>query len=141
LQPAEPRGHVVASELPRAGRGSPCRGDTWRPHSCPKLGAGARAAGTHGNLGATPSWEREPVPRGHMAAPELPRAGSGSLSHRDTWRPRSYPQPGGKSRCLDLKLVRGGTQSSGYQQWPPGPPRERMRTYGWGQHPFPVQPF
>jgi hypothetical protein len=29
------------------------------------------------------------------------------------WQPRSCPQPGGGSRCLDLKLVRGGTRSSG----------------------------
>jgi hypothetical protein len=40
----------------------------------------------------------------------------------------SYPEPGGGSRCLDLKFVRGGTQSSGYRQWPPCPPWERPRT-------------
>jgi hypothetical protein len=51
-----------------------------------------------------------------MAAPELPRAGSGSPSRGDTWQPRSCPQPGGGSHCLDLKLVRGGTRSSGYRQ-------------------------
>jgi hypothetical protein len=141
LQPAEPQGHVAASELPRAWRGSPSHGDTWRPQSCPELGAGARAVGTRGDLGAAPSWEWEPVPWGHMAAPELPRAGSESLSHGDKWHPRSYPQSGSGSHCLNLKLVRGGTQSSGYRQWPPGPPRERMRTYGWSQHPFPAQPF
>jgi hypothetical protein len=28
--------------------------------------------------------------------------------------------------CLDLELVHGGTRSSGYRQWPPGPPREKM---------------
>jgi hypothetical protein len=58
----------------------------------------------------------EPEPRGHVAAPELPRARSGSSSRGDTWQPRSCPQPGGGSRCLDLKLVHGGTRSSGYQQ-------------------------
>jgi hypothetical protein len=35
------RGHMATSELPRAGSGSPCRGDTWRPRSCPELGVGA----------------------------------------------------------------------------------------------------
>jgi hypothetical protein len=78
------------------------------------------AAGARGSPGAALSREQEPEPRGHMAASELPLAGS---------------------RCLDLKLIREGTRSSGYQQWPPGPPRERLRTYGWGQHPFPAQPF
>jgi hypothetical protein len=29
-------GHVAAPELPRAGRGSPSREDTWRPWSCPE---------------------------------------------------------------------------------------------------------
>jgi hypothetical protein len=40
------------------------------------------------------------------------------------WQSWSYPEPGGGSRCLDLKFVRGGTQS----QWLPGPPWERPRT-------------
>jgi hypothetical protein len=95
--------------------------------------------GIRGGPGAAPSQEGEPEPQGHVVAPELPR--TGSPSRGDTWQPQSCPQPGGGSRCLDLKLVRGGTQSSGYQQWPLGPPRERMRTSGWGQHPFPMQPF
>jgi hypothetical protein len=80
------------------------------------MGAGARAVGTHGGLGAALSWEREPEPRGHVAAPELPRAGSRSPSHEDTWQPRSFPQPGGRSRCLDLKLAHEGTRSSEYRQ-------------------------
>jgi hypothetical protein len=92
-------------------------GDTWGPQSCPEPTAGVRATGTHGSPGATPSQEWEPEPRGHVAAPELPRAGSGSLSRGDTWWPRSCPQPGGVSRCLGLKLVRGGTRSSRYRQW------------------------
>jgi hypothetical protein len=37
----EPRGHVASSELPRVRNGSLSRGDTWRPRSCPELGAGA----------------------------------------------------------------------------------------------------
>jgi hypothetical protein len=137
----EPRGHVAAPDLPRAGNGSPSHGDACQPQICLELGAEARAMGTRGGPGAAPSWEREPEPLGHVVAPKLPRAGSGSPSRGDTWQPRSCPQSGGRSRCLDLKLVRGGTRSSGYRQWPPGPPRERMRTHVWGQHPFPTQPF
>jgi hypothetical protein len=34
-----------------------------------------RAAGAHGGPGAAPSREREPEPRGHMMASELPLAG------------------------------------------------------------------
>jgi hypothetical protein len=48
---------------------------------------------TRGGPGAALSWEGEPEPRGHMASPELPRAESGSLSHGDTWWPRSCPEP------------------------------------------------
>jgi hypothetical protein len=81
----EPRGHVTYPELPRAGNGSPTRGDTWWPRICPELGVGARAAGTRGSPGAAPSWEREPEPQGHVVAPELPRAGSPSRG--DTWQP------------------------------------------------------
>jgi hypothetical protein len=44
---------MAAPELPRAMSESPSRGDTWRPRSCPELGAGARAVGTHGRLRAT----------------------------------------------------------------------------------------
>jgi hypothetical protein len=35
--------------------------------------------------------------------------------------------------CLDLELVRGDIRFSGYRQWPPGPPQERLRTHRWGQ--------
>jgi hypothetical protein len=52
----EPRGHVVSLE-PRAESGSPSRGDTWWPRSCPEPRAGARAAGTRGSLGAALSRE------------------------------------------------------------------------------------
>jgi hypothetical protein len=53
----EPWGHVAAPELPRVRSGSPSHDDTWRPRSCPELGAGARDAGTHGGLRATLSRE------------------------------------------------------------------------------------
>jgi hypothetical protein len=79
------------------------------------LACSPQSLGTHGGPRAAPSREGEPEPRGHMAPLEMPRAGSRSTSRGDTWRPRSCPQPGGRSRCLDLKLVRGGTRSSGYR--------------------------
>jgi hypothetical protein len=40
---------------------------------CQKVGAGTQV--TCGGLGAAPSRKREPKPRGHMAASELPLAG------------------------------------------------------------------
>jgi hypothetical protein len=92
---------------------------TWRPQCCPEPGAGAQAAGTRGDPGAAPIREREPELRGHVVAPELPRARSGSPSRGDTWRRQSCSQPGSGSRCLDLKLVRGGTRSSGYRHREP----------------------
>jgi hypothetical protein len=55
-------------------------GGTWCPWSCPKPRGHvadpvlSRAAGTRGGPGAAPSREREPGPRGHVAASELPSA-------------------------------------------------------------------
>jgi hypothetical protein len=56
--------------------------------------------GTRGGHGATPSQE----------------AGAGALGHAGTCARLVF--------CLDLEIVRGGTRSTGYQQWPPGPPWE-----------------
>jgi hypothetical protein len=58
------------------------------------------------------------------------RGGARALWHRERiW-----------SRGADLlSLVHGGTQSVGYKQCPPGPPRERQRTHRWGQYLVPVQ--
>jgi hypothetical protein len=50
--------------------------------------------GARVGLKAALSHEREPEPRGHVAAPELLGAESGSLSHGDTWRPQGCPEPG-----------------------------------------------
>jgi hypothetical protein len=58
--------------------------------------AGAGAAGAHGGSGAALSREAGAVATGPCGSP------------------RATPQPGGGSCCLDLKLVRGGTRSSGY---------------------------
>ena len=32
------------------------------------------------------------------------------------------------------EAVGGGTPAPGYRQWPPGPPRERLRTRRWGHY-------
>jgi hypothetical protein len=53
----------------------------WRPRSCPELRGHmaapvlSPATGARGGPKAAPSREREPEPRGHMAASELPLAG------------------------------------------------------------------
>jgi hypothetical protein len=47
-------------------------GDIWQPRSCPEPVGGARVEGTRAVFGAALSREREPKPRGHVAAPELP---------------------------------------------------------------------
>jgi hypothetical protein len=58
-----------------------CPSDIWWPRSCPELWGHMaalelpRAVGARGSPEATPSWEREPEPRRHMAASELPPAG------------------------------------------------------------------
>jgi hypothetical protein len=115
-----------------------------------KAGAGAQA--TRGGPGAALSQEAGAGALGDTWWPRsCPELGGGSQSHRDVWRPQSCPESVGGHRrrgdtrrpwscpafCFDLELVRGGTRSSGYRQWPPGPPRERLRTRGWGQHHFP----
>jgi hypothetical protein len=74
-------------------------GDTWQPRSCPEPGGGARAVGTRSGPRASPSREQEPVPRGHMVAPELPRAGSGSPCRGDTWWSQSCAELGAGARA------------------------------------------
>jgi hypothetical protein len=75
-----------------------------------------QSPGTRDGPGAAPSREREPESREHVAAPKLPRAESGNPSHGDTWQSRSCSQLRGGSRCLDLKFIREGIQSSGCRQ-------------------------
>jgi hypothetical protein len=66
---------------------------------------------TRGGPGAAPSREREPEPWGHVAAPELLRAGSRSPNHEDTWRPRSYPEPGMGARAARTRCSFGAALS------------------------------
>jgi hypothetical protein len=85
--------------------------------------------GSHGGSGVALNRERE-------------------LEPWDTWRLWSCYEPGGgswnhgtrggsRAAHLALRPAYGGTRSSGYRQWPLGPPLERLRTRGWGQHLFP----
>jgi hypothetical protein len=85
-----------------------------------------------GGPGAAPNWEAEAVAARTCGGPVAPsrEAGTGASGHMGTRACLVL--------CLDLELVHGGIRSSGYRQWPLVPLRERLRTRGWGQHPFPV---
>jgi hypothetical protein len=53
--------------------------------------------GARGGPGAAPSWAAGARVTGHVAAPELPRAGQRELEPQVTWRPRSCPGLGSGS--------------------------------------------
>jgi hypothetical protein len=57
----------------------------------PGLGSGSWSRWTRGGPGAAPGWAEGAGAVGHVAAPELPRAGQRELEPQDTWRPRSCP--------------------------------------------------
>jgi hypothetical protein len=84
--------------------------------------------GTRGGPGAAPGWAAGAEAAGHTTVTELPRArgGPGAVSGRAAGAGSAghmaVPE---LAFCLNLELVRGGTRSSGYRQWPPGPPWER----------------
>jgi hypothetical protein len=82
------------------------------------LGGGSRHHGTHGSTRAARAGTQEPRPH-------------------DTWMCVS----GRLALRLYLELIRRGTRSAGYRQWPLGPRRERQQTCGWGQHLFPTLLF
>jgi hypothetical protein len=85
--------------------------------------------GTRGGPGAAPGWAAGAGATGHVAAMKLTSAGRRDPELQLAWQ-RVDTRP---AHYLDLELVCGGTRSSGYRQWPPGPPRERLRTRRWGQ--------
>jgi hypothetical protein len=103
--------------------------DTWWPRSCPGLDSGSWSRKARGGHGAAPGWAAGAGAAGHVAAPKPTSVGRQDPELQLVWqRVNTCPAP-----CLDLELVCGGTRSSGYRQWPPGPPRERLRTRRWGQ--------
>jgi hypothetical protein len=96
-------GHVAVSELTSLGRQGQELRDTWQRRSSPQQGGEVRAAG-------------------HVAASEPTSVGRCGLKlQRMSQRVDARPAP-----CLDLELVCGGIRSSGYRQWPPDPPQERL---------------
>jgi hypothetical protein len=73
--------------------------------------AGARARTTCDGPGAAPSWEAGAGAMGtrsSLRATPSRKAGAEALGHVGTCAHLAF--------CLDLELVRGGTQSSGYRQ-------------------------
>jgi hypothetical protein len=69
---------------------------------------------TRGGFRAALCQEEGAGATGRVAAPELPRVGTRELGPRDIWTRVSARL----ALCLDLELIRGGTQSVGYRQWP-----------------------
>jgi hypothetical protein len=103
-------GHVAAPDLTLSRRRGLELRDTWQRRSSPQQGDEVRRRGTHGGAGAHLCREVWSEATAYVAALD------------------AHTAP-----CLDLELVCNGTQSSGYQQRPLGPPQERLRTHRWGQ--------
>jgi hypothetical protein len=78
---------------------------TWWPRSCPGLGSGSWSRRTRGGPRAASGWAAGAGAAGHVAAPELPRAGQRELEPQGTWWPRSCPSLGSGSWS---RRTRGG---------------------------------
>jgi hypothetical protein len=65
--------------------------------------------GTHDGPGAAPGWVAGAGAAGHVATPELPRAGQRELVPQCTWRPRSCPRLGSGSWC---HMARGDPEAA-----------------------------
>jgi hypothetical protein len=96
---------MAAPELPWVGQRELEPQDTWRPRSCPRLGSGSWSRRTRGGPRAAPGCAAGARAAGHVAAPELPRAGQRELELQDTWWPRSCPGLGSESWS---RRTRGG---------------------------------
>jgi hypothetical protein len=120
---------VAESELISTGRRGPELRNTWQRRSSTQKGGEARGHVTRGSTGAHLSKEVRSGAVGHVAAPVPTSAGRCGPKLQLAWQcVDAHPAP-----CLDLELVCRGTQSPGCRQRSPGPPRERLRTYRWGQ--------
>jgi hypothetical protein len=73
--------------------------------------------GTRGGPGAAPGWAAGAGAAGHVAAPELPRAGQWELEPQDTWRPWSCLGLGSGSRS---RRTRGGAEAHLSREARPG---------------------
>jgi hypothetical protein len=126
--------HMAAPELPYAGRCESC--DTRAcggDRAVAGPGGGSWSHEARGGPRVVPCPETGAGATGHVAVPELPRAlMAGARAMRHAAAPElpsaRRREPRGMRVCVpvlpfvfDLKLVCGGTRSSGYRQWPPSP--------------------
>jgi hypothetical protein len=72
-------GHVAAPKLPQARQWELEPQDTWRPWSYPGPDSGSWSHMTHGDPGAASGRTAGAGAAGHVATPELPRAGQREL--------------------------------------------------------------
>jgi hypothetical protein len=131
LRKAEPGavGHVATPEFTLSMRKGPELRDTWQRRSSPQQGGEVRGHGTHGNAGALLSDEVRSGAVGHVVASEPTFVGRCGPKLQLTWQRVDARH----ALFLDLKLIYGGTRSSGCRQRPPGPPQDRLQTRRWGQ--------
>jgi hypothetical protein len=94
----------------------------WRRRSPPQTGGEVQSYRTCGGAGAHLCREARSRAIGHVAAPEpMPAGGQGLELHIMWQHVDACP-----ATCLVMKPICGGTWSTGYRQWPMGPPRERL---------------
>jgi hypothetical protein len=100
--------------------------------AAPSREAGAGATGTRGGPGAAPSREAGTGAVGTRGGPGVApsrEAGTEASGHVGTHARLVL--------CLNLELVRGGTRSSGYRQWPPAHPGRGCEPAGGANILFP----
>jgi hypothetical protein len=120
-QQGEARGHVATLEPTSIAMRGPELRNTWQRQSSTQQGGEARGHGTRGSTGAHLDKKVRSRAVGHVKVPKLTSIGRRGPELQGMWqRVDTRPAP-----CLNLKLVYGGTQSAGYRQRPPGPPRKR----------------
>jgi hypothetical protein len=105
----------------------------WQHRSPPEQGGGLWSHGTHGSTGAILCGEAGSGAAGRVAAPEPSSVGMWDLEPCDAWQHVDAHS----ALCLGLKLVRGGTWSTGYWQWPSGHLRKGCESPGGASILFP----
>jgi hypothetical protein len=84
----------------------------WQRRSSTQQGGEARGHGTRGGTRAHLSRNARSETVGHVEVPELTSVGRRGLELQGMWQcVDAHPAPG-----FDLKLVCGGTRSTGYRQ-------------------------
>jgi hypothetical protein len=112
LEEAEPGdiGYVVASKTTSTGRSGLKLRDMWQRRSSPQQRGEVWNHGKDGRTGVHLGREARSGATGHVAATEPTSAGRRGLELYDMWQCVDALL----AHCLDLKLVCGGTQSTGY---------------------------